>query len=81
MDMKRKDALKRLESPLVPTLEHLEKLDAEMSDFAYNHWRWEVANWIQQMEEVLPHVGKRTAEHWGQRLDELKRRMEERDER
>ncbi len=80
MGMRRKDALRRLESLLVPTLEHLEKLHVEMSDFAYNHWRWEVTNWILQMEKVLPHVGKRTAEHWRQRLGELKRRTEERDE-
>ena len=79
--MKRKDALKRLNALLALVLTHLEKLQTQMSDFDYNHWRWEAANWIQQMEEVLPHVGRKTADHWSQRLVELKRRTEKRDER
>jgi hypothetical protein len=68
MAIPRKRALTHLLG-LLPRVEaHLAKLAAEPNAREANHWRAEVRGWLRRMEEVLPHVGKKTAAEWQTRL-------------
>lgn len=79
MGMSRKHALERIEGLIGPAIEHLEKLKARPSLYDDQHWRHEMNNWLRQMEEVLPHVGKKTAQYWQKILDSIKRTANETD--
>ncbi len=73
--MTRKRALKRLDGLAPRVEEHLEKIHAEPSSGDVPHWVKEVESWIRQMEEMLPHVGQKTAEEWAHRIDAWKRQL------
>jgi hypothetical protein len=68
MAIPRKQALLRLHGLLPVVEEHLAKLAADPNSRHAKHWRKEVDGWLRQMEEVLPHVGKKTAAEWQSRI-------------
>jgi len=54
----------------VPEIErHLSKIAAAPGHSSIQKWRSEIRNWLREMEEVLPHVGKKTAAEWQARID------------
>lgn len=68
MAISRKDALRRL-SGLVPELEkHLKKIATEPNCPAAEHWKYEIENFLELMEEMLPHVGHKTSKDWADRI-------------
>lgn len=68
MGMPRKDALKRLRSLSRQVECHLETIAADPGHAATPHHLHEIRNWLLQMEEVLRHVGKKTAAEWEARI-------------
>ncbi len=73
--MSRKQALKRL-GGLAPIVEeHLAKIEDDPTSRDVPHWTAEILSWIKQMEDLLPHVGDKTAAEWLARIAEWKRRL------
>ncbi len=68
MAISRKDALIRMNARVEGIETHLGKLAKEPGSQAANHWRVEIQNWIRETEDMLPHVGKRTAPKWAERI-------------
>ncbi len=70
MAIPRKEALKRLKGH-APTIEkHFRKIAADPTNWSVLHWIGEINEWIRQMEEVLPHVGVKTAQKWRAQIEE-----------
>jgi hypothetical protein len=69
MAISRKDALKQMNGVLRQVQLHLEKLAARPDDRDAHGWKKEVRGWLRQIQEYLPHVGKKTAAEWQARLD------------
>jgi hypothetical protein len=69
MAISRKEALKQLRGLWPRVQRHLAKLAARPNDREVPHWKKETRNWLREMEEYLPHVGKKTAAEWQARLD------------
>jgi hypothetical protein len=69
MAMPRKSALKRLQGRVQEVERHLARINAAPKHSSASKWRSEVRNWLREMEEVLPHVGKKTAAEWQDRID------------
>jgi hypothetical protein len=77
MALTRKQALKTLEG-LVPQVErHLQRILEFPGHSSRCKWASEVLGWLSQMEEVLPHVGKKTAVQWQGRIDAYRATLEE----
>jgi hypothetical protein len=53
-------------TPLVVT--HLAKIQASPNDTSVSHWKREIRNWLNIMEAMLSHVGKKTAGEWQERI-------------
>jgi hypothetical protein len=69
MGIGRKRALERLKE-LVPEVErHLGRIVAAPGHSSAGKWRSEVRSWLSQMQEVIRHVGKKTAGQWQTRID------------
>jgi phage shock protein PspC (stress-responsive transcriptional regulator) len=75
MAMSRKDALKRLNGLSPRVEEHLQKIANNPGSRDIPHWKGEAENWIRQMENVLPHVGEKTAAEWAARIAEWRARL------
>ncbi len=76
MGMGRKKALERIEG-LIPRVEaHLREIEEKPESWALSHWKHEIRNWLQQMEDVLSQVGRKTAEQWAQYLAQCRARLE-----
>jgi hypothetical protein len=61
-------ALERLEA-FVPRVEgHLAKIAENPEHSSIPYWSHEVTTWLNQMEAMLPHVGKKTAADWVARI-------------
>jgi hypothetical protein len=73
--MSRADALKRLNGLAAKVEDHLAKIAQSPASRDVPHWRGEINNWIRQMEEVLPHAGKKTAADWSARIAGWKGRL------
>jgi cob(I)alamin adenosyltransferase len=69
MTTPRKRALNRLEKFALRMDEHLSKIASDRGHSSSAHWKHEVRNWLRQMQEELPHVGKKTATQWQARID------------
>jgi hypothetical protein len=69
MAMPRKGALKRLQGRVHEVERHLARIKATPEHSSASKWRSEVLNWLREMEEVLPHVGKKTTAQWQDRID------------
>ncbi len=77
MGIGRKRALERL-NELVPEMErHLGRIVAEPQHSSVGKWKSEVRNWLSQMQEVLRHVGKKTAAQWQARIDSYQEKLGE----
>jgi hypothetical protein len=76
MGLSRKEALKRIEGIAAQVDLHLEKIGANPNSQALSHWKREIRNWLQTMEALLPHVGKKTSAQWQTRLDACRTRLE-----
>jgi hypothetical protein len=76
MAISRKDALKRLEALAERVIEHLRYLAQEPDSLDVPHWRHETRNWLNQMEEVLHAVGKKTGSEWRLRIDTWRAEVE-----
>jgi hypothetical protein len=76
MSISRKKAIKRLEGLAGRVEEHLVKLHDFPGDESAPHWKRELNGWVRQMEEVLPCLGKKTAEAWAKRFSDWKARIE-----
>jgi hypothetical protein len=81
MGYSRKHALKRLDALLTPVKEHVEKLSRDASAADKRHWQREIENWLEQMENVLPYVGDKTAIYWRKQIGEIKQAIEKRHEK
>jgi hypothetical protein len=77
MAIPRKDALKRLRSLLPEIDKHIQALTLEPNDTAVAHWKHESRNWLIQMEEMLPHVGKKTSAKWRAIIEDRKAKLEQ----
>lgn len=64
MAIGRQRALNRLESLRARVEEHLAKIAAEPESQAVGHWRKEVTEWLNEMERLVPHLGKKTGAEW-----------------
>jgi hypothetical protein len=73
--MRRKDVLRRLNGLAPRVEEHLDKISADPSGRDVPHWRSEVESWVRQVEEMLSHVGAKTAKEWARRIDGWRRRL------
>ena len=79
MGMGRQKALDRIRGLLARVEGHMEKLTATPSLYDDQHWRHEMRNWLEQMEAVLPHVGKKTSAYWQEIFEDLRRKAGQRD--
>jgi hypothetical protein len=68
MGFSRQQALRRMVGLLPRVEEHFAKLVAQPEHQDAGHWRTEMRGWLHQIEERLPHVGKKTAAEWKARL-------------
>jgi hypothetical protein len=76
MALPRKRGLKRLHSFASRVEEHLAKIRREPTHEAVLHWMGEIDNWLGQMEELLPHVGQKTAREWQARIRAFRSALE-----
>jgi hypothetical protein len=74
----RKRALERLNGLVLRVEEHLGKIVASPGNPSVPHWTHEVANWLWQMEELIPHVGVKTGATWKARIKGWRSKIEER---
>ena len=77
MAISREVALDRLNSFAAQVEMHLEKLASEPNSQPTSHWRSELRHFLHEMERMLPHVGRRTATQWTNRIDAYKRTLGE----
>lgn len=77
MGISRQKALERLNTRSSNIVEHLEKIARNPNSQVVKHWKNEIRNWIREMEDALPHAGKRTAEGWEKLVDAYKRVLED----
>jgi hypothetical protein len=77
MAIPRKDALKRLGSLLPEIDKHIQALTSEPKNTAVAHWKHECRNWLIQIEEMLPHVGKKTSAKWRAIVEDRKAKLEQ----
>jgi hypothetical protein len=77
MAIRRKHALERVQS-LAPVVEdHLAKIAANPGHSSIPHWQHEIRNWLRQMEDLLTHVGKKTAAEWQTRIQAYREALDE----
>lgn len=77
MAISRKDALKRLNGLAPRVEEHLAKLASDPETPDASHWQKEVGCWLDQMVMMLPHIGRKTAARWAQRISVWKSSLEQ----
>jgi hypothetical protein len=76
MALPRKQALKLLQGRVPQVERHLAKVAEEPGHSSIPKWKSEIRNWLREMEEVLPHVGKKTAAEWQARIDAYRAAVE-----
>ena len=76
MAIPRKQALKHLAGKLAQVQLHIEKIQAHPQHSSRDKWKNEVLGWLLQMEEVLCHVGKKTAAEWQARIEAYRAELE-----
>ena len=79
MGISRRTALKRIESLYRQAVQHAAKPEQDHESVAADHWRAEVASWIEQMKSLLPRLGRGTAENWLSSIKLLEDRIAGRD--
>ena len=73
--MGRKRALDRLQELLPEVERHLGRIFATPHHSSVRKWRGEVRAWLEQMQEVIRHVGKKTGEEWQTRIDSFREQL------
>jgi hypothetical protein len=68
--------LQRAETLALRIEEHLAYLDEDPNNEAAEHWRHEIRVFTDQIRDLLPQMGKKTAAGWQGRLDAWQRRQE-----
>jgi hypothetical protein len=76
MGFGRKDALKRLYGLDEQVSDHLRVIQSQPEARALNHWIGEVRSWLQQLEEMIRHVGKKTGAQWKAQIDNYRTQLE-----
>jgi hypothetical protein len=76
MAIPRKRALQRLQGFASCVEEHLAKLAANRRHPAVSHRQQEVRHWLREMEEMLSHVGKKTAAEWRTQIQAYRETLE-----
>ena len=77
MGISRSDAIKRLEALLQQVEGHLRKIADEPESQAVPHWKGEIEVFLRRMEDLLPHVGKRTSAEWATKIEKCRAALEE----
>jgi hypothetical protein len=75
MGISRARAIERLESLAGPVEAHLAKMVQNPNHSSILHWSREVSNWLEQMEAVLPHVGRKTGADWAERINQWRQAL------
>jgi hypothetical protein len=75
MAISRAKALERLEGLAPRVEEHLAKIAQNPGHSSIPHWSHEVSNWLNQMEAMLPHVGKKTAADWAAKINQWRQAL------
>jgi hypothetical protein len=75
MAISRAKALERLEGLTPRVEEHLAKIAQNPGHSSIPHWSHEVSNWLNQMEAMLPHVGKKTAADWAAKINQWRQAL------
>jgi len=77
MALLRKQALNRLQGRVFEIERHLARIAEAPGHSSIRKWQNEISNWLREMEEVLPHVGTKTAAEWEARIDAYRRTLGE----
>jgi RHS repeat-associated protein len=72
MAVSRKTAIARLEGLAPQVEEHLAEIAAEPESQCVLHWTKEIETFMNQMNDMLPHVGKKTAQEWMAKIEGYK---------
>jgi hypothetical protein len=75
MAISRAKALERLEGSTPQVEAHLAKIAENPGHASILHWSHEISNWLDQMEAMLPHVGKKTAADWAARINQWRQAL------
>jgi hypothetical protein len=78
MALSRKQALSRLEGLERQVLRHIDEHIPETigkAPTAVSHWRKEVGGYLDEMERMTPHIGKKSAADWQARIDSMRQRL------
>jgi hypothetical protein len=73
--MRRAKALERLEGLAPQVVKHLAKIAGNPEGREVPHWIKEISNWLNQMEAVLPYVGKKTGAQWSAKINEWRQAL------
>jgi hypothetical protein len=78
MAMSRAKALERAEGQVFELENHFNKIARNIDNpgcRTINHWKGEIRSFIQNIEDVIPHMGKKTGAEWATRVAEWKSRL------
>jgi hypothetical protein len=75
MAISRAKALERLEGLTPRVEEHLAKIAQNPGHSSIPHWSHEISNWLDQMEAMLPHIGKKTAADWAAKINQWRQAL------
>lgn len=71
----RQQALKIMGGLSIQVEIHLRKIANEPDSQAAKHWRSEVENWINEIERLSTHVGKKTQVEWAEVIENWRSRL------
>jgi hypothetical protein len=75
MAISRKQALRKILGLVDEVERHFAKLEAMPDSRDAPHFRQELTNWLNQMEAMVSHVGKKTGAQWQARIEEWRARL------
>jgi hypothetical protein len=78
MALSRKQALSRVEGLEGAVLYHLDDhIPATIgkAPTAVSHWRMEVGGFLDEMERMTPHIGKKSGAEWQGKINSMRQRL------
>jgi hypothetical protein len=69
--------MKRQEGLALRVEEHLQKIAQNPGTRDVTHWRTEVDTWLNDMEAVLQHTGKKISVEWQERIQQWRGTLEQ----